>query len=106
MQPNLKQDQRIDSCPHIVHHNSSSTRKSLQATKRKWLSDIEPTKEYKTGQKVFPIQRNSDESDHLSCYFINYDKSGIVVSALSGHNRGRWNTQQCNDCRTYYFDWD
>src|SRR5215471_3698329 len=106
MQPDLKQDKRIDSCSHIVHHNSSSARKSFQASKRKWLSDIEPTKEYKTGQKVFPIERNGNESDHLSCHFINNNKSGIIVSALSGHYRGRRNTQQRNDCRSDYFDWD
>src|SRR5262249_23669575 len=61
---------------------------------------------YKTRQKVFPIKWGSNESDHLSCHFINYNKSGIGDSAFSGHNCGRRNAQQGNGCGNDYFDWN
>lgn len=85
----MEQQNGVESRSYIIHHNASSTRKSLQAAQRKRLDDIESSKEYKTCQKVFPIQGNTNQRDHLSCDLINHDEAWIFLAALAGDCGGR-----------------
>src|SRR5215472_14294459 len=102
VQPNLKQDKRIDARSHIVHHNAKSARKSLQAAKWKWLDDVEATKKYKTRQQVFPNKGHGDERDHLSGYLIDDHEAGICASTLFFYDRGRSNAEQGDRQRRSY----
>ena len=86
MFPDLQQEKRVESCSYIIHHNADSFRQSFQPAQRKGLDDIEPSKEYKTGQQVFPIKWNTDQGDELSCYFVDDHKTRVFPAALSRYD--------------------
>src|SRR5260370_1066391 len=55
----LQQGQRVEPCSYIVHHDAGSLGELFQTPQGKRFHDVEYTKEYKTGQQVFPMQRNT-----------------------------------------------
>src|SRR5262249_44966810 len=60
--------------------------------------DVEYTKEYKTGQQVFPMRRNTYEGDHLAGDLVDYHETRIGVTALPGDHGRRRNPEQRYGC--------
>src|SRR5260370_4563235 len=87
--PRVQQDQRIESCSNIIHHDTCSRGQSLQAAQREGLHDVEATEKYKTREKVFPIEGNGDQRDHLAGDFVNHYEPRVVSSALARDHRRR-----------------
>src|ERR1041385_8077785 len=58
MQPYLKQGKRVKPGANVIHHDSGSPRQRFQAAQRERLHYVKATKEYKTRQHVFPMQRH------------------------------------------------
>ena len=97
MRPNLKQDKRVQPRPHIIHQDAGPSRQSFQTAQRKRLHYVKATKEYKTRQNVFPMQRNTYESDHLAGYLVDDDNPRILLAAFTRY-RGRNGNAHQRDC--------
>src|ERR1035437_6145703 len=77
----LQDNQAVNTCPKIVHHNSSAFRQPLQATHRRRLNNIERTEEYKAGQQRLPHNRTRYQGDQLPRDFINHHMRRIFFAA-------------------------
>src|SRR5580692_7135224 len=83
--------ERIKSRAQVVYHNAGAFGKPLQPANWEWFPDIEDTKEYKARDKRFPSERDGDESNELSCNFVNDDElrvfhAGGACNLCSGGN--------------------
>ncbi len=78
----------IDSRGDVVEHDSGPFWKFLQLSNGRGLDDIERSKKYKTCDKSFPRERDSDEGDQLSGDFIDHDKLRILGSRRASHPSG------------------
>src|ERR1041385_2519988 len=88
VQPYLKQGKRVKPSANVIHHDSSPSRQRFQASQRERLHYVKATKEYKTRQHVFPMQRHGDQSDHLAGNFVDHDKSWVFDAAFARHHGG------------------
>ena len=70
---------RVNSCGHIVEHDPAAFGQSFQLAYGRRLEDVERSKKYKADKKGFPSQGDSDESDQLSCDFVDDDIWGIFA---------------------------
>jgi len=86
--------QRVKTGGNIVQHDPGAIWKRLQLSHRRRFDDIEDTKKYKARQKRFPCERNGDQSEQLTCYFIDYHKLRISCSRASRNLCRRKNADQ------------
>ncbi len=70
----MHQDESVQACAQIIHHNADAFGEPLQPANRRRLQYVEDTKKYKASQKRFPSQRNRDQGDQLTRYLIDDDE--------------------------------
>lgn len=87
MQQKMHPNQSQNSCGNIIEHNSRSLRKLLQLPHRRRLDDIESSKKYKTREKSFPCERNSDQRNQLAGDFVDDNNLRIFAAQSSCHTR-------------------
>src|SRR5438270_627834 len=92
--PELKQDKRVQPRPHVVHHDACSSRQLFQTAQGERLHYVKATKEYKTGKKVFPIERNTEQRNQLARHLVDHHKAGVFAPALPRHHGRSWNAEQ------------
>jgi hypothetical protein len=81
-------------CRNIVEYDPGAFWKSLQLSYRGRLHDIEGSKKYKTGEKSFPCERDSNERDQLAGDFVDDDELGIFDGGGAGHAGGGGDANQ------------
>ena len=94
MQQELRCSQRVETCSHVVEHDSSAFWNCLQLSHRRWLDDIKGTKKYKARQKTFPGEGHGYESHKLTRNLINYDKLRISYPRAPRDPRSCGNADQ------------
>lgn len=77
----LQDNQCVDACAKVVHHNSSSFRQSLQGTHWRRFNNIECTEKYKAGEQRWPHNGTSHQRQQLPGDFVNHHMRGIFLAA-------------------------
>src|ERR1043166_9493256 len=76
----MQQGKRIQAGPNVIEHDAPSARQFFDLAQRRRLQNIESSKKYKTGERILPLRRNSDEGDELARDFV-YDHETWVNNA-------------------------
>jgi len=87
----------IDSRGDVVEHDSGAFWKFLQLSNGRGLDDIERSKKYKTSEKSFPRDGDSDEGDELPGDFVDYDELRIFGGGGPSHLSGGGDADQDHD---------
>ena len=77
MQQEMHPNESENSGRNIIEDDSGAIWKFLQLPHRRRLDDIEGSEKYKTREKSFPRQRDSDQGDQLTGDFVDDDELGI-----------------------------
>ena len=80
--------QSIQPCRDVVENDTPTLGKALKTPNGDRLGDVEKTEEDEGDKSVTPVRGAEEEGDPLAGHLIDYDKAGIVTSALSGGDGG------------------
>ena len=94
MQQEMQRNESENSGRNIIEDDSGAFWKSFQLPHRRRLDDIEYPEKYKTREKSFPRQRDSDQGDQLSGDFVDDDELRISAGGGAGNESGGGNADQ------------
>lgn len=81
MEQQLQDNQPVNACAKVVHHNSSAFRQPFQATDRRRFNNIERSKKYKASEQRLPHDGTRHQREQLPRDFINYHMRWIFLAA-------------------------
>src|SRR6266571_2529967 len=84
----MHHDQRIQPRPQIVENDPRAFRNAFQLPHRRWLQDVENTKEYKARQESFPRDWDANETNQLASDFVDHYKLRILQAGCARYARG------------------
>ena len=94
MQQEMHPNESENSGRNIIEDDSGAFWKFLQLPHRRRLDDIEGSEKYKTREKSFPRQRDSDQGDQLTRDFVDDDELGIFGGRGAGNTSGGGDAEQ------------